>query len=242
MLEQYKTTYKLCQQDYTTWGLANYQHKKRLQQHMLDREHATRRSAAYYKQIERDNVARQTAAALTIFLWNRRLRMRWWFDDHAMQRRRRTAATTILLWNRRIRLQWWLEDQSTVCNVHEQFDDERLNNNGDGRLSVTKSEDTVEDDRQYTTTITSTTVPSVESNNTSTPLWHGLSYEVHSATLPIVSACIQSTTTYTTTGTMTPDTMTLDICVTTRNHVSTTTSTHLWMTSTHLLMTTMAIH
>ena len=36
-----KTTYKLRQQDNATWGLANYQHKTRLNQYKLDREHRT---------------------------------------------------------------------------------------------------------------------------------------------------------------------------------------------------------
>ncbi len=43
---------QLRHQDKATWGLADYQHKKRLHQYMLDQEHETRRRATYYKQIE----------------------------------------------------------------------------------------------------------------------------------------------------------------------------------------------
>jgi len=64
----------------------------------------------------------------------------------------------------------------------------------------TKSKDTVEDDRQYTTTIASTKVPLVESNNASTSLRHGLSDEASSAIVPIMRACIKSTTTNTNDG------------------------------------------
>jgi hypothetical protein len=57
-------------------------------------------------------IAQKLAAALTIFLWNRRVRMRWWFDDQAEQRRRISAAQTILLWNRRLRMRWWFDEQT----------------------------------------------------------------------------------------------------------------------------------
>ena len=54
----------------------------------------------------------------------------------------------------------------------------------------TESDNTLEDDWQYTTTI----APSVESTNARTPLWHGLSDEVSSVPVPIVRACIKGTT------------------------------------------------
>jgi hypothetical protein len=50
------------------------------------------------------------------------------------------------------------------------------------------------------TTIASTKVPLVESNNASTPLRHGLSDEASSAIVPIMHACIKSTTTNTNDG------------------------------------------
>ena len=77
----------------------------------------------------RDEHRQMKDAALTIFLWNRRLRMRWWFDN---QHRRKTAATTILLWNRRLRLKWWFNAHPTVCNNREPFDIDSLNNIGNG--------------------------------------------------------------------------------------------------------------
>ncbi len=79
LLRRTTASYELRCRDYVTW-FANYKRRKATEQYQLDREHRLRCAKA------EANIAQKLAAALTIFLWNRRLRMCWWFKDQTAQR------------------------------------------------------------------------------------------------------------------------------------------------------------
>jgi hypothetical protein len=105
LLRRTTASYELRCRDYVTW-FNNYKRRKATEQYRLDRVHQLRRAKA------NAIIAQKSVGTLTIFLWNRRLRMRWWFNDQAEQRRRISAAQTILLWNRRLRMRWWFDEQT----------------------------------------------------------------------------------------------------------------------------------
>jgi hypothetical protein len=66
LLSQTTASYELCCWDYVTW-FANYKRRKATEQYRLDREHRLCHAKA------RANSTQKLAAALTIFLWNRRV-------------------------------------------------------------------------------------------------------------------------------------------------------------------------